>query len=325
LEEQMGKGEDRDLTATLAAFPEYRAMLLETQAVLMSGPGALPLPHRHYIALLACSALKCPTLAKAQASAFLRAGGDPVWLHGEALPRLKRLAVLNNVMAETPWLLTAHHIRGLTVGPDSWTLGQVVQALTILAHFHALCTLERSEDFGSFSSCMSKEFPGKENNAPRVNPTPSYMLMVQDFCWAEEGFSVMLPFYSDLTSRLDDKFRLSGKVIAREGDLARGVWHYAQALCGVYSDDFNYSSSQKLLQGGLQQQVEKACRGSPITSYNSSISSCNTWNNHSSLDTHFHQTKFSASKKAMVGLVTVEARLQSELLFALRAVMKFMT
>ena len=31
LEEQMGKGEDRDLTATLSAFPEYRAMLLETQ------------------------------------------------------------------------------------------------------------------------------------------------------------------------------------------------------------------------------------------------------------------------------------------------------
>ena len=29
--------------------------------------------------------------------------------------------------------------------------------------------------------------------------------------------------------------------------------------------------------------------------------------------------------QAMVGLVTVEARLQSELLFALRAVMKFMT
>ena len=31
LEEQMGKGEDRDLTASLAAFPEYRAILLETQ------------------------------------------------------------------------------------------------------------------------------------------------------------------------------------------------------------------------------------------------------------------------------------------------------
>ena len=31
LEEQMGKGEDRDMTATLTAFPEYRIILLETQ------------------------------------------------------------------------------------------------------------------------------------------------------------------------------------------------------------------------------------------------------------------------------------------------------
>ena len=31
LEEQMGKGEDRDLTAMLSAFPEYRTILLETQ------------------------------------------------------------------------------------------------------------------------------------------------------------------------------------------------------------------------------------------------------------------------------------------------------
>ena len=70
-----------------------------------------------------------------------------------------------------------------------------------------------------------------------------------------------------------------------------------QALCGVYSDDFNYSSSQKLLQGGLQQQLEKACRGTTITSYNSSISTTNTWNNHSSWDAHLHQSKLSASKK----------------------------
>ena len=31
LEEQMGKGGDRDMTAMLAAFPEYRTILLETQ------------------------------------------------------------------------------------------------------------------------------------------------------------------------------------------------------------------------------------------------------------------------------------------------------
>ena len=33
MEEQMGKGEreDKDMTAMLAAFPEYRAIMLETQ------------------------------------------------------------------------------------------------------------------------------------------------------------------------------------------------------------------------------------------------------------------------------------------------------
>ena len=88
VEEEVGKqAEERDMTAVLAAFPEYKSILLETQVVvssrhlyikkyqlkvfackvaLMSGPGALPLTHRHYIALLACSALKCPTIAKTQ-------------------------------------------------------------------------------------------------------------------------------------------------------------------------------------------------------------------------------------------------------------------
>ena len=28
--------------------------------------------------------------------------------------------------------------------------------------------------------------------------------------------------------RLDEKFRLTGKLMAKEGDLARGVWHYVQ-------------------------------------------------------------------------------------------------
>ena len=37
-----------------------------SKVALMTGPGALPLTHRHYIALLACSALKCPTIAKTQ-------------------------------------------------------------------------------------------------------------------------------------------------------------------------------------------------------------------------------------------------------------------
>ena len=90
----------------------------------------------------------------------------------------------------------------MTVGPDAWTLSQAVQALTILAHFHALCTLERAEDsacsFGSKENFYGKENNvfGKENNAPRVsiNPSPSSLLMVQ-VCKRSEYF-VKVPQFS---------------------------------------------------------------------------------------------------------------------------------
>ena len=38
-------------------------------------------------------------------------------------------------------------------------------------------------------------------------------LAMQDFCWAEQGFSVMSPFYSELALLLDDKFRAATKIV----------------------------------------------------------------------------------------------------------------
>ena len=98
----------------------------------------------------------------------------------------------------------------MTVGPDAWTLSQAVQALTILAHFHALCTLERAEDsacsFGSKENFYGKENNvfGKENNAPRVpiNPSPSSLLMVQ-VCTRSKYFVKVLikcPAFNDCSS-----------------------------------------------------------------------------------------------------------------------------
>ena len=54
-------------------------------------------------------------------------------------------------------------------------------------------------------------------------PIPSQMPIPEDKIPIQED-KIPIP----TSHRLDDKFRLSGKVIAREGDLARGVWHYAQ-------------------------------------------------------------------------------------------------
>ena len=46
-----------------------------------------------------------------------------------------------------------------------------------------------------------------------TKPTLILNLVVQDFCWAEQGFSVMSPFYSELALLLDDKFRAATKIV----------------------------------------------------------------------------------------------------------------
>jgi len=212
-------------------------------------------------------------------------------------------------MAEQPWLLTPHHIRGLTVGQDSWAVGQVVQALTILAHHHALATTEVGEEHllaTPASRAPGKaelEGIGKENSLPR--PSPSSLLMVQDFCWAEEGYSVMFPFYPDLATRLDDKFRVCNALAGKAGGEARAAWLYAMAVNGVYSDDCNYPATISTIKGRVQEQVDRACGAAGPAGAREGA----TQN----------------PKKALVSLLVVEAKLQAELLFALRAVMKFMT
>ena len=69
------------------------------------------------------------------------------------------------------------------MGQDSWAVGQVVQALTILAHHHALATTEVGEEHALATPASRApgkaelEGIGKENSLPR--PSPSSLLMVQ--------------------------------------------------------------------------------------------------------------------------------------------------
>jgi len=322
--EETLEGDTQDITSTLHSLPDYRASLLETEATLMKGCSSLPPTHRHYIALLACSTSHCPELTTSQAKEFLRVGGDPAWLScpEKVDPRLIKLVNINKLMGNTPWLIASHHIRGLTVGSHSWTLTQVVQALTILAHYHSLCTLERGE--ASEDPLLSSNPPpltDKENRPPQ--PSASAHLMVQDFCWADHGFSVMSPFHSDLALLLDDKFRLASKLMLmeRHGDKegwGRSVWNYVQAISGVRTDDCNYSKIGEIIQGSLRKYIHNSC----------------VRVQHQQHHYHHYQPSYqyqkigpdiTSNQKVLVSVLVIEAKLQAELLFALRAVMKLMT
>ncbi|KAG0716431.1 Sestrin-3 [Chionoecetes opilio] len=71
---------------------------------------------------------------------FRNAGGDIRWLNGVHLapPKLYALVPINNLLAHRPWLLLPQHIQRLTKGEESWSLGELCQALCIMTHFHAL-------------------------------------------------------------------------------------------------------------------------------------------------------------------------------------------
>ena len=75
---------------------------------------------------------------------FIQGGGDKRWLQGLdfAPKKLRDLNEVNKVLAHQPWRITAGHIERLTRGRDeNWSISEVVHAIVILTHFHAMCSL----------------------------------------------------------------------------------------------------------------------------------------------------------------------------------------
>ncbi|KAK3863699.1 hypothetical protein Pcinc_030554 [Petrolisthes cinctipes] len=119
---------------------QYSDTWYRSHAHLLHGDGPLPHTWRLYIAALAVCRHEVGWLMRALLTDFRSAGGDLRWLTSlhHAPSKLYALAPINNILAHRPWLLLPHHIQQLTKGEDSWSLGELCQALCIMTHFHAL-------------------------------------------------------------------------------------------------------------------------------------------------------------------------------------------
>ena len=97
---------------------------------------------------------------------FYQTGGDLAWLEGleQAPAKIQRLAEINALLAHQPWLIKEKHILALTTGEDSWSLPELVQAVTILSSFHCLAA------FG-WGSGISIELDRRGEHAPKMTPT----------------------------------------------------------------------------------------------------------------------------------------------------------
>nr|XP_022292181.1 sestrin-1-like isoform X2 [Crassostrea virginica]XP_022292203.1 sestrin-1-like isoform X2 [Crassostrea virginica] len=126
------------VTQLMGYHPNYLEMFLRTQQYLLRGDGPLPFHYRHYIAIMAASRHQCAYLIHLHEQEFILQGGDQEWLKGPAyIPtKLRKLQEVNKILAHRPWLFNKTHIEGLR--KEAWSVSELVQAIVIMAHFHAL-------------------------------------------------------------------------------------------------------------------------------------------------------------------------------------------
>eukprot|EP01102_Stenamoeba_stenopodia_P005015 TRINITY_DN15515_c0_g1_i1.p1 TRINITY_DN15515_c0_g1~~TRINITY_DN15515_c0_g1_i1.p1 ORF type:complete len:595 (-),score=85.03 TRINITY_DN15515_c0_g1_i1:166-1950(-) len=125
----------------MCCHPSFYELYSKTYDLIMSDDGQLPIPWRHYIAILAAAQHDCNYLVRLQEIEFIKSGGDPKWLLGlESVPtKIINILELMNIMAHQPWRLNVNHISTLVrAGADSWSIGELVHAILILVSFTSL-------------------------------------------------------------------------------------------------------------------------------------------------------------------------------------------
>ncbi|XP_056455960.1 sestrin-3 [Gadus chalcogrammus] len=388
----------------MASHPQYLESFLRSQHYILHMDGPLPLPCRHYIAIMAAARHHCSYLVSLHSAHFLRVGGDPVWLQGleAAPPKLRLLDHINKVLAHQPWLVACSHIQNLLkTGEQCWSLAELVQAVVLLAHCHSLCSFV----FGSAADggvCDLSPLPKSPNGTPpptascpcdvangnanvpdatqrraldsscemlflkeriqksqeerekreerllhahtiqqteleedeeaavylaepsRFISDPDFcyqeftrrhedhfqVFRVQDYSWEDHGFSLVNRLYSDIGHLLDDRFRsVAALPSSHSPDLKRAIWNHIHCVLGIRYDDYDYGEVNQLLESDMQLYIKAvACfpddTKDPVCPL--------PW------------APLKPSERIHVNLLIMEARLQAELLYALRAITQYM-
>ncbi|KAI4871835.1 hypothetical protein NFI96_016393 [Prochilodus magdalenae] len=154
--------------------------------------------------------------------------------------------------------------------------------------------------------------------SPRGEQSPP-TLRAQDYSWEDHGFSLMNRLYGEMAQLLDEKFQvvcaLTYHTMAMHTDvdtstLRKALWNYIHCIYGIRYDDYDYGEVNQLLERSLKVFVKTvACHPEKTTLR---MYSC-FWR------------QFRHSEKVHVNLLLMEARLQAALLYALRAITRYMT
>lgn len=155
--------------------------------------------------------------------------------------------------------------------------------------------------------------------AKRGRETEFPTFRINDFDWDDQGFSMISKFYDDVAQLLDDKFRtiynLTYGTMGRHSSIdtslfRRASWNYIQCLWGIRHDDYDYSEVNELLHRKLKAYIKTASCYPELCSRGE----------YSNIMKDFQQ-----SEKVHLLMLVGEAKVQSSLLYSMRAVQAHFT
>lgn len=127
-------------------MPRYVRCTSRCYEKLISSTRGLSRPIKTFIAILAAAESGCQYFVSYFTAKFLEVAGDSTWLKGMVdMPgRIQRISEMNRRLFVEPWKVTGRDVAALTEIKDvdedieeMWSVGDVVQIMTILAMFHA--------------------------------------------------------------------------------------------------------------------------------------------------------------------------------------------
>uniref|UniRef100_A0A803W686 Sestrin 1 n=1 Tax=Ficedula albicollis TaxID=59894 RepID=A0A803W686_FICAL len=329
-----------NVTLVMVFHPQYLESFLKTQHYLLQMDGPLPLHYRHYIGIMAAARHQCSYLVNLHVNDFLHVGGDPKWLNGleNAPQKLQNLGELNKMLAHRPWLITKEHIESTESVCEVEALMEKMKQLQECrdeeeASQEEMATRFEREKRESMFVCSSEdEESAATRDVSRHFEDTSYgykdfsrhgmhvpTFRVQDYSWEDHGYSLVNRLYPDVGQLLDEKFHiaynLTYNTMAMHKDvdtsmLRRAIWNYIHCMFGIRYDDYDYGEINQLLDRSFKVYIKTVvCTPEKTTKR--------------MYDSFWRQ--FEHSEKVHVNLLLVEARMQAELLYALRAITRYMT
>jgi sestrin len=150
------------------------------------------------------------------------------------------------------------------------------------------------------------------------NGSSAGTLRARDYSWEDHGYAFLNSLYPDICPLLDGRFgtsfSMTYKSVGKEKNVdttnfREAIWYYIHSIKGIRHDDYQYRKVNQVLDIGFKTFIRM------VACFPEKVSSVSFQSSMAGLE---------PSEKVHVNIIAVDARMQAELIYAMRALMTFM-